>query len=86
MDPLRVVLSWAFTIWPLCFLSLSYVELGVGAETQIAIVASIIFKLADGDAPVTPGFDEPTTAAGKSGVAWVLRFGGLMALVGCVVE
>ena len=46
---------------------------------QIALVASVIFKLADGDDAVQPTGDPPQ--AGRTGVAWVLRFGGLMALV-----
>lgn len=48
---------------------------------QIAVVASIIFKLADGDAPPSGGFAEGDPHRPKTGVAWVLRFGGLMALV-----
>lgn len=47
-------------------------------DDQIAIVASIIFKLADTHPDV--GQNE-AGAGGKNGVAWVLRFGGLMALV-----
>jgi solute carrier family 45 protein 1/2/4 len=41
-------------------------------------VASIIFKLADTHPDVQPTEGD---AGGKNGVAWVLRFGGLMALV-----
>lgn len=41
------------------------------------MVASIIFKVVDGDAE---GLTDERR--GKNGVAWVLRFGGLMALVG----
>lgn len=48
---------------------------------QIAIVASIIFKLADTHPDVGPN---EAGEGGKNGVAWVLRFGGLMALVGLV--
>lgn len=64
----------------------------------IAIVASIIFRIADGDNN-TSSFDPPPTAPPggthpdptvpayheKSGVAWVLRFGGLMALIGAAI-
>lgn len=41
-------------------------------------MASVIFKLADGEVGTTDGSANP---ADKTGVAWVLRFGGLMALV-----
>lgn len=44
------------------------------------MVASIIFKLADSQPDVQPT-GEGHASAGKNGVAWVLRFGGLMALV-----
>jgi solute carrier family 45 protein 1/2/4 len=47
---------------------------------QVAIVASVIFKLADTHPDVQP--TEGGQGGGKNGVAWVLRFGGLMALVG----
>ena len=43
-------------------------------------MASIIFKLADTHPDVQPTEGD---AGGKNGVAWVLRFGGLMALVCC---
>jgi hypothetical protein len=46
-------------------------------DGQVAIVASIIFKLADTHPDIQPTEGE----GGKNGVAWVLRFGGLMALV-----
>ncbi|GFZ42873.1 hypothetical protein JCM24511_00591 [Saitozyma sp. JCM 24511] len=49
----------------------------------IAIVASVIFKLADGEVGTTDGSANP---ADKTGVAWVLRFGGLMALVGALIS
>ncbi|WOO78881.1 General alpha-glucoside permease [Vanrija pseudolonga] len=50
----------------------------------VALVASVIFRVADGDAgDSAPAFDEVFKA--KTGVAWVLRFGGLMALVGAVI-
>ncbi|ORY25239.1 major facilitator superfamily domain-containing protein [Naematelia encephala] len=48
----------------------------------IALVASVIFKLADGESEVRP---TGAGAANKTGVAWVLRFGGLMALVGAAI-
>jgi solute carrier family 45 protein 1/2/4 len=47
------------------------------------VVASIIFKLADSH-PETTG--EGSDSGGKNGVAWVLRFGGLMALVGLLIS
>lgn len=46
---------------------------------QVAIVSSAIFKVVD-------GVEDPTnhnTYLGKSGVGWVLRFGGLCTLVSC---
>jgi len=49
----------------------------------IAVVASIIFKLADGDS-AKPAGEGPQTGA-RNGVAWVLRFGGLMALIGAAI-
>ncbi|WWD16814.1 hypothetical protein CI109_101246 [Kwoniella shandongensis] len=53
----------------------------------IAVVASIIFKLADGEPDVRPTFSEDgADVQGKTGVAWVLRFGGLMALVGAAIS
>ena len=51
---------------------------------QIAVVASVIFKLADNKAGVHPTAGEGSEHASNNGVAWVLRFGGLMALVGPV--
>ncbi|BEI80167.1 hypothetical protein CcaverHIS002_0106960 [Cutaneotrichosporon cavernicola] len=48
----------------------------------IAIVASIIFKVVDGDLP--PDHLEPEFRE-RTGVSWVLRFGGLAALVGAVL-
>ncbi|KAL7419823.1 hypothetical protein Q5752_005739 [Cryptotrichosporon argae] len=50
----------------------------------IAVVASVIFRLADGEQPPTEGFADGARHA-KTGVAWVLRFGGLMAFVGALI-
>nr|XP_019012384.1 solute carrier family 45, member 1/2/4 [Kwoniella pini CBS 10737]OCF51165.1 solute carrier family 45, member 1/2/4 [Kwoniella pini CBS 10737] len=52
----------------------------------IAVVASIIFKLADQELDVIPSFSSSEEGGGKNGVAWVLRFGGLMALVGALIS
>ncbi|KAK8861283.1 hypothetical protein IAR55_002102 [Kwoniella newhampshirensis] len=52
----------------------------------IAVVASIIFKLADGEPDVKPTFEGGADVQGKTGVAWVLRFGGLMALIGAAIS
>lgn len=41
----------------------------------------MIFKLADGQPDVGSTTEGTTTQGSKNGVAWVLRFGGLMALV-----
>ncbi|CAD6576865.1 MAG: hypothetical protein TREMPRED_001789 [Tremellales sp. Tagirdzhanova-0007] len=51
----------------------------------IAVVASVIFNLADDDSSVTSPSSE-TGHAGKNGVAWVLRFGGFMALLGALIS
>lgn len=56
----------------------------------IALVSSMIFRIVDESTPVSthpPSPDlEPdhNTYLGKNGVAWVLRFGGLCALIGAV--
>lgn len=50
---------------------------------QVAIVASLIFRWADGDQAVHP--TGHTSASERTGVAWVLRFGGLMALIGAAI-
>lgn len=53
--------------------------ISVLTSSKIAIISSIIFKLADAQAHENPA----NTGAfyGKNGVAWVLRFGGLCTLV-----
>lgn len=70
------------------------------ADIEIAGVASIIFEIFDGDADTasllagggsnTPGSPGNTPPAGprapKNGVVWVLRFGGLMALIGALIS
>ncbi|KAG1759805.1 major facilitator superfamily domain-containing protein [Suillus occidentalis] len=54
----------------------------------IAIVSSVIFRIVDESAPVSTPSPIPdlepdqNTYLGKNGVAWVLRFGGLCALIG----
>ncbi|WRT65410.1 uncharacterized protein IL334_002353 [Kwoniella shivajii] len=52
----------------------------------IAVVASIIFKLADQEPDIDPSSRGEGGGGGKNGVAWVLRFGGLMALVGALIS
>jgi solute carrier family 45 protein 1/2/4 len=47
----------------------------------VAVVTSIIFKIVDGSGHESLA-EEGSTYYGKHGVAWVLRFGGLCALVG----
>ncbi|KAG5648945.1 hypothetical protein DXG03_000294 [Asterophora parasitica] len=50
----------------------------------VALVTSAIFRVVDG----TTNPDEPTdghTYLGKTGVGWVLRFGGLMTLFGALI-
>ncbi|OXH61420.1 solute carrier family 45, member 1/2/4 [Cryptococcus neoformans] len=59
---------------------------------SIAVVASIIFKLADSQPDIQPTSVFTSVEGGgphgqdKNGVAWVLRFGGLMAFVGALVS
>jgi len=48
----------------------------------VAVVTSIIFRIADGSGGVDTGNE--STYYGKNGVAWVLRFGGLCTLIGAV--
>ncbi|KAJ4498619.1 MFS general substrate transporter [Lentinula lateritia] len=50
----------------------------------VAVVTSIIFRIADGNT-VVEGGDESDAYFGKNGVAWVLRFGGVCTLVGAVI-
>ena len=52
-------------------------------DGQVALIASVIFQIADGGSPTeVPGFaGDKVPATDKTGVAWVLRFGGLMASV-----
>nr|XP_019049930.1 solute carrier family 45, member 1/2/4 [Kwoniella bestiolae CBS 10118]OCF28860.1 solute carrier family 45, member 1/2/4 [Kwoniella bestiolae CBS 10118] len=52
----------------------------------IAVVASVIFKLADQEPDIIPSSGGAEGGGGKNGVAWVLRFGGLMALVGALIS
>ncbi|WVN90378.1 uncharacterized protein L203_105614 [Cryptococcus depauperatus CBS 7841] len=51
----------------------------------IAVVASVIFKLAEGE-PEIQLISPETGNQAKDGVAWVLRFGGLMAFVGALIS
>jgi len=51
----------------------------------IALISSAIFKLVDSTANEDP--DAPNNVYyGKNGVAWVLRFGGLCALIGALIS
>ncbi|KAJ4481670.1 hypothetical protein C8J55DRAFT_454555 [Lentinula edodes] len=50
----------------------------------VAVVTSIIFRIADGNT-VVEGGDESDAYFGKNGVAWVLRFGGVCTLIGAVI-
>jgi solute carrier family 45 protein 1/2/4 len=69
----------------------------ISCAPQIAVVASLIFRVVDETAPaetlpsppgdvlsilVSGGLGDHTTYFGKNGVAWVLRFGGLCTLLG----
>jgi len=54
----------------------------VAPQFIVALVTSAIFRIADGDSPVNTG---RTTYLGKTGVGWVLRFGGCCALIGALI-
>ncbi|KAJ3716334.1 hypothetical protein DFJ43DRAFT_1006864 [Lentinula guzmanii] len=56
----------------------------VTPQFMVAVVTSIIFRIADGSAGNETG-DDSNTYYGKDGVAWVLRFGGLCTLVGAFI-
>ena len=82
-----VVPSSVSTTSPSFSLSLSYVYIlcvivkicSLKCNLQVALASSAIFRAVDADVD-----DDPTnhsTYYGKNGVAWVLRFGGLCALV-----
>lgn len=49
---------------------------------KVAIVASAIFKIVD----TAEDPNNHNTYLGKTGVSWVLRFGGLCTLVGFVFQ
>ncbi|RXK42648.1 solute carrier family 45, member 1/2/4 [Tremella mesenterica] len=55
-------------------------------QFAIAVIASLIFQMVDGSSPPSTGFEGEVGAAQKNGVAWVLRFGGLMALIGALIS
>lgn len=59
------------------FFSLFYQASSLTRNSQIAVLASVIFRLADSE----PVADPPPVYLGKSGVSWVLRLGGLFAFV-----
>lgn len=64
------------------------------SDMQIAAAASVIFKIVDGESDVGSagmggayaGHVEQGVRQPKNGVMWVLRFGGLMALVGALIS
>lgn len=49
----------------------------------VALVTSLIFRIVDGSAP--EGGEGGNTYLGKTGVGWVLRFGGFMTLIGAIL-
>ncbi|KAJ4478242.1 hypothetical protein J3R30DRAFT_3289922 [Lentinula aciculospora] len=51
---------------------------------SVAVVTSIIFRIADGSTGIETD-NESDTYHGKNGVAWVLRFGGMCTLVGALI-
>lgn len=52
---------------------------------QVAVVNSIIFRIVDESAKVNSGGGTGEAYYGKTGVGWVLRFGGLCAFFGAFV-
>ncbi|TFK29392.1 MFS general substrate transporter [Coprinopsis marcescibilis] len=48
----------------------------------VALATNAIFRIADGKAPVE---GVPSAYYGKTGVAWVLRFGGMCTLLGAII-
>ncbi|KAJ3563370.1 hypothetical protein NP233_g8982 [Leucocoprinus birnbaumii] len=57
----------------------------VAPQFIVAIVNSIIFRIVDESANITSGGGGGSTYYGKTGVGWVLRFGGLCAFFGAFV-
>ncbi|KAJ7904651.1 MFS general substrate transporter [Mycena olivaceomarginata] len=55
----------------------------VAPQLIVAIVTSLIFKIVDGGASADPGNEN--TYLGKTGVGWVLRFGGVATFVGALL-
>ncbi|KAG6911218.1 hypothetical protein DXG01_003085 [Tephrocybe rancida] len=51
----------------------------------VALVTSAIFRIVDGGAPVGDLLEESDKYYGKTGVGWVLRFGGFCALIAALV-
>lgn len=54
-------------------------DINLISQNQVAVVSSAIFRAVD--ATVNNDPNNHNTYLGKNGVAWVLRFGGLCALV-----
>lgn len=57
----------------------------VAPQFLVAVVNSIIFRIVDGSVTVNSGVGGGETYYGKTGVGWVLRFGGLCAFFGAFV-
>jgi len=68
----RLVISYRLDVW-------------TSDIFQVAIVNSIIFKIVDGPVTISSGVGGGETYYGKTGVGWVLRFGGLCAFIGAFV-
>lgn len=51
------------------------------ASLQVALVTSAIFRIVDGSS----GDGNDNTYLGKTGVGWVLRFGGFCTLIGALI-
>jgi len=55
----------------------------VAPQLIVAIATSIIFRIVDGDIDADP--DNHNTYLGKTGVGWILRFGGVCTLFGAML-
>ncbi|KAG6821597.1 hypothetical protein H0H93_000106 [Arthromyces matolae] len=59
--------------------------LGIHNLAIVAIVTSIIFRVVDGGSPGEHLLEDSNKYYGKTGVGWVLRFGGFCALIGALI-
>ncbi|KAJ6628757.1 hypothetical protein B0H10DRAFT_2259627 [Mycena sp. CBHHK59/15] len=55
----------------------------VAPQLIVALATSVIFRIVDGEADADP--NNENTYLGKTGVAWILRFGGICTLFGAML-